>query len=49
MCQQCGIQLEAISYDLNDDYAIRVENVLEFVPKVKYAFTPMVDEMVSVC
>ena len=47
MCQQCGIQLEA--YDLNDDYAIRVENVLEFVPKVKYAFSPMVDEMVSVC
>ena len=47
VCQQCGIRLEAVDYDLSEDYAIRVENVLEFVPVVKYAFTPKVDEMVG--
>ena len=47
VCQQCGIRLEAVKYDLSEDYVIRVENVLEFVPVVKYAFTPRVDELVG--
>lgn len=48
VCQQSGIYLDSIHYDFNDDYTVRVENVLEFIPRVKYAFTPTLDEDVRI-
>ena len=46
MCTENGIQLEATQYDLSDDYVLRVENIIEFVPRVKFATTPSIDETV---
>lgn len=46
MCTENGIQLEATQYDLSDDYVLRVENIMEFVPRVKFAMTPSIDETV---
>ena len=47
VCQQCGICLDSLQYDFSDDYVFHVENVLEFVPRVKYAFTPTLDEQIT--
>ena len=47
MCTENGIQLEATQYDLSDDYVLRVENIMEFVPRVKFAMTTSIDETVG--
>ena len=47
VCQQWGIRLQAQTYDLQESHAIRVENVLEFVPHIKFASTPNVDQKCS--
>ena len=46
MCTENGIQLEATQYNLNEDYVLHVENIVEFVPRVKFATTPLIDEAV---
>lgn len=45
-CEENGIQLQATQYHLDEDYVIRVENIMEFVPRVKFAMTPSIDETV---
>lgn len=47
VCQQCGICLIARDYSFTDDIAIHVEDIVEFVSHVKYAFTPTLDENVT--
>lgn len=47
VCQECGIILIARSYDFNDDMVLHVEDIVEFVSHVKYAFTPTLDENVT--
>ena len=47
VCQQSGIRLQAQSYNLEEPHVVRVENVLEFVPRVKFASTPIVDQRCS--